>query len=427
MGIQRVHLAVCLAVALLGVARADGVSSMPLKSSDPTLSAQQAQGAQNQGSGTAFIDPTSLVAGNLGRVQSATSLTRTCPRPLTLTHESQLVGRPAPSLSSLQRAQNSRRVQVALGKRTAVSMQADSFDPLGLTSGMGSEGDIDTAIVQKQLWTAAKSGDVEGLESAVTGGADVNFKYPDEGDATALQAAALTGNSEAAAKLVSLGADVNAVDKYGWAPLHDAALNGHTDTVAKLAELGAKIDAKTSDVEDEAPGAGGRTALTNAAMNGHTATVEKLVALGADVNARQKDGWTALHLAAKNGWDATVEKLVKLGIDVNVRNDADMSALHYAAWDATVETCMKLVELGVDVGHKAQGKMSALHLAEKRMKEKAGRKVAEALREAMGVTEEEEAGPGDDVDAPWASRPDGEWRKLIANDPYAKSTDGMDF
>lgn len=66
-------------------------------------------------------------------------------------------------------------------------------------------------------------------------------------------------------------------------------------------QLGADLNARTNDVEDEAPGAGGRTAVTNAAMNGHTETVVKLVALGADVNARQKDGWTALHLAAKNG------------------------------------------------------------------------------------------------------------------------------
>ncbi len=54
-------------------------------------------------------------------------------------------------------------------------------------------------------------------------------------------------------------------------------------------------------MEDDAPGAGERTALTNAAMNGHTATVERLVSLGANVMVRQKDGWTALHLAAKNG------------------------------------------------------------------------------------------------------------------------------
>jgi hypothetical protein len=67
---------------------------------------------------------------------------------------------------------------------------------------------MDTAIVQKQLWTAAKAGDIEGIEAAVKAGADVNFKYPEEGDACALQCAALNGNTAAVSKLVALGAQV---------------------------------------------------------------------------------------------------------------------------------------------------------------------------------------------------------------------------
>lgn len=114
----------------------------------------------------------------------------------------------------------------------------------------------------------------------VSKGADVDFAYSDEGDAKALQCAALSGNTDAVAKLVELGANVNGQDKYKWTALHDAALNGHTATCAKLVELGADINAKT-DVEDDAPGAGERTPLNNAAMNGHTETVVKLVELGA--------------------------------------------------------------------------------------------------------------------------------------------------
>lgn len=111
-------------------------------------------------------------------------------------------------------------------------------------------------------------------------------------------------------------------------------------------------------------------------------------------------------------WDDTVDQLVKMGIDVNVKNDVDMTALHYAAWDATIETCQKLITLGIDASHKAKGKLSALDLAEKRSKEKAGRKVAEALKEAMGISDAsiaaKEAETGD-----WVSAPDPEWRKVI--------------
>lgn len=209
---------------------------------------------------------------------------------------------------------------------------------------------------QKQLWISAKGGDLSGVVSAISQGADVNFQYSDEGDATVLQCAALYGHTDIVTKLASLGADINSADKHKWTALHDAALNGHTETVAKLVSLGASINART-DVEEEAPGAGLRTPLTCAAMNGHTETVKQLASLGAEVGARQKDGWTALHLAAKNGWDDTVSALVQLGIDVNTKNEVDMTALHYAAWDATVETCQKLIDLGVDVTHKAKGKV----------------------------------------------------------------------
>jgi hypothetical protein len=222
-----------------------------------------------------------------------------------------------------------------------------TFDPLGLGGPGGGGGqDIDQIMQQQSLWMSAKTGDVNGIVQAVSKGADVNHKYVGEGMASAIQCAALNGNTEAVAKLVSLGANVNQQDGFKWTALHDAALNGHTDTVMKLVSLGANVNAQT-DLEDDAPGAGLRTPLSNAAMNGHTETVRKLASLGANVDTRLKDGWSPLHFAAKNGWDQTVAALVELGVSPNVKNDVDMTPLHYAAWDATVETCQKLIDLGL--------------------------------------------------------------------------------
>jgi hypothetical protein len=78
--------------------------------------------------------------------------------------------------------------------------------------------DMETAMVQKQLWTAAKAGDIEAIETAIKNGADVNFKYPEEGEASALQCAALNGNTAAVTKLVSMGGQVGIfsfVSSYG--------------------------------------------------------------------------------------------------------------------------------------------------------------------------------------------------------------------
>ena len=302
------------------------------------------------------------------------------------------------------------------------------FDPLGLGGPGASAGqDIDQVMQQQSLWMAAKTGDVNGITQAVNKGADVNHKYTGEGMASAIQCASLNGNTEAVAKLASLGADVKQQDQYKWTALHDAALNGHTDTCEKLLSLGADLNAQT-DVEDEAPGAGLRTALSNAAMNGHTETVKKLVALGADVNARQKDGWSALHFAAKNGWEDTCAALVELGISPNVKNDVDMTPLHYAAWDATVETCQKLIDLGVDVSHKAKGKLSALELAKKRKRERAGGLIAALIAEndPTAVKAKEAPMPSGEEGGSWEdwAPADDKWRQLLKNDPFAKSAMG---
>jgi len=312
-----------------------------------------------------------------------------------------------------------------------VSSEPAVFDPLGLGGPAGGGGqDIDQAMQQSALWMSAKTGDVNGIAQAVSKGADVNHQYPEEGKASAIQCAALNGNSDAVAKLAELGANVNQEDQYKWTALHDAALNGHTDTVAKLVSLGANIDAQT-DVEDEAPGAGLRTALSNAAMNGHTETVRKLVSLGAKLDAKQKDGWSSLHFAAKNGWDETVAALVELGVDVNVKNDVDMTPLHYAAWDATVETCQKLVDLGVDVSHKAKGKLSALELAKKRKRERAGTIIAGLLSKLDPTAQKEAvaATPSGDEGGEWEdwAPADDKWRELLKNDPFAKSAMGGDI
>lgn len=78
-----------------------------------------------------------------------------------------------------------------------------------LTDRCSSDIDVDTAIVQKQLWEAAKAGDIDGIELAIKGGADVNYKYPEEGNAAAMQSAALNGQAQAVVKLAEMGGDVS--------------------------------------------------------------------------------------------------------------------------------------------------------------------------------------------------------------------------
>ena len=104
--------------------------------------------------------------------------------------------------------------------------------------------------------------------------------------------AAKNGDLQDVTKLVGLGVDVNAVDKYGDTTLHLATENGHAAIVEYLVTRGADVNTINED---------GDTALHWAAYCGHAAIVELLVSNGADMTAVNKGGDTALHLAARYG------------------------------------------------------------------------------------------------------------------------------
>ena len=69
--------------------------------------------------------------------------------------------------------------------------------------------------------------------------------------------------------------NVEAMDKYGWAPLSWAAESGHKAIFKLLVEKGANVDAKALFE--------GRTPLSFAAENGHEAIVKLLVEKGANI------------------------------------------------------------------------------------------------------------------------------------------------
>ena len=114
---------------------------------------------------------------------------------------------------------------------------------------------------------------------------------------------------------LNAGADVNAQDEYGWAPLHFAAQeNGDPTIVRALVEVGADVNA-----QDEY----GWTPLHHAARaTPNPATVAALVAAGAEVDARAKYGYTPLHAAALiNNNPTVIGALLDAGADVTARDD----------------------------------------------------------------------------------------------------------
>ena len=133
--------------------------------------------------------------------------------------------------------------------------------------------------------------------------------------------AVFCGDLGEVARFVAKGADLNAVDEYGNAPLHVAAEAGHAAVVEFLIAHGADMSAADSY---------GGTPLHLAAIDGHAAVVEYLIAKGADVNAKAEDGNTALHMATRNGHAAIVEFLRQAQVTqpkANDRRDAVLALL----------------------------------------------------------------------------------------------------
>ena len=126
--------------------------------------------------------------------------------------------------------------------------------------------------------------------------------------------------------MIAAGADVNAKDADGFAPLHGAACKGRIASVKALIAAGADVNAKDTNgftplhwaacerVDCISKGAYccrrrcemrrilmALHRFIRAAGSGHSEVVERLIAAGADASAKSPTGSTALLYAADAG------------------------------------------------------------------------------------------------------------------------------
>src|SRR6476660_6980588 len=136
--------------------------------------------------------------------------------------------------------------------------------------------------------------------------------------------AEMRGDTSAVRTLLKQGADVNAAQGDGVTALHWAATKGDAEMAHMLVTAGANLSAVTRF--------GGYTALHVAAERGSAAVVDTLVKAGADVNATTLRGTTALMLAASSGDTATLTALLDGGAKPDVREtERGHTALMFAA------------------------------------------------------------------------------------------------
>jgi quinoprotein dehydrogenase-associated probable ABC transporter substrate-binding protein len=168
------------------------------------------------------------------------------------------------------------------------------------------------------------------------------------------------------------GADINARDPQGYAPIHTAARNRHPDLVALLAGLGADLDAPDSD---------GMTPLMHAAMRNHVPTVQMLLKRGANIEKPNSKGYPPLALAIAEDKFEVAKALLDAGAHIDARVGPErLTPLMVAASQVSpgegaiflpgstrpIDIARELIKRGADVNAQTKDGVTALMIASAR-------------------------------------------------------------
>ena len=93
------------------------------------------------------------------------------------------------------------------------------------------------------IWSAAKTGNLEALKVHLANGVDLNAQDSQSG-LTLLSWAIFAGKLEIAEQLIEAGADVNGTNRDGGTPLHEAAFMGRDRIARMLLRNGADVEAR---------------------------------------------------------------------------------------------------------------------------------------------------------------------------------------
>lgn len=138
-----------------------------------------------------------------------------------------------------------------------------------------------------KLIELVRAGDLAGMQQELAAGA--NPYAPDKNGFSALQLAAMYGNTPALRSLLDHSVDIRRSTANGWNPLALALRYSHFDAATLLLDAGADVNAPQP--------LGGVTPLSFAATYGNAAMVQRLLERGADPRATDERGATALDTA----------------------------------------------------------------------------------------------------------------------------------
>src|SRR6185503_551080 len=215
---------------------------------------------------------------------------------------------------------------------------------------------------EQSFHAAARAHDTLAINAFIDGGININAQNKADDGRTALIAAAARGDLEVVNVLVQRGADVNVKDDKGYtALLH--ALAARYDQVSDVL-------VKQPNLDPNARGLNGATALSSYVWREQRDAVAKLLERGADVNAQDNDGDAPLHGAAQSGNVEIIDLLLARGAKVDLKNKQGGTPLMWAAVFGHEDAARRLLERGADPSLKDNEGMTARDWAIKNKREK---------------------------------------------------------
>ena len=200
------------------------------------------------------------------------------------------------------------------------------------------------------LHYAAENGHLDVVTLLVANGANIDITTSIRGE-TPLFWAVRNGFSAIVELLVDHGADINAVDTNTRTPLHMAMQSYYLKVVQLLLGKGARVNAKTTagirpgktplhvaalvgylkGAEIDAVDRYGYTPLRRSVDNRQFDMTELLINKGADVTTRDFNGISLLHVIAQTDDVTLAAMLIKAGVDVNGKDkNLGFTPLDYA-------------------------------------------------------------------------------------------------
>ncbi len=163
--------------------------------------------------------------------------------------------------------------------------------------------------------------------------------------------------------LLDAGADVNAVNEYGFTNLYYAASECNMEIVQLLMSRGAdpNLSGNPQTLNDGAKPLHGIAHIP--IENACYPIAEFLIKRGADVNAKDNLNDTPLHHAAFRGNSTLISIFIRNGADVNKKGGMIRIPLHNNAYGGDLASCKLLVEAGSNVNSQDSEGKTPLHIA----------------------------------------------------------------